>query len=74
MGNRSGNYGVHEMKNEEIKLAVREAKRFIEKANDCLKEREEYSMAAITGTSKSGSLRRASLDLTRQLAEMRKAS
>jgi hypothetical protein len=62
------------MRNEEIKLAVKEAKRFIEKANDCLKEREEYLGCGITGTAKSGALRRASLDLTRQLAEMRKAS
>jgi non-canonical (house-cleaning) NTP pyrophosphatase len=60
------------MKTEQIKAAVKDAKKFIDRANEVLKEREASSYYGIVGTAKSGALRRASLDLTRQLSEMRK--
>jgi hypothetical protein len=65
------------MKKENIKKAVAEAKRFIA----CAKALEEETVKSYTnveytfynsGTKESGALRRASMDLTRSLAEMRK--
>ena len=61
----------------EIELAVAEAKRFIEKAESCLNAKSvtygsgEYIFHA-SAPKESGALRRASMDLTRQLAQMRK--
>lgn len=60
------------MKTENIKLAVIEAERFIVLANKCIEERKDNEYAGIVGTSLSGGTRRASLDLTRLLAIMRK--
>ena len=54
-----------------INKAVNEAKRFIEAAKlvqAALAERDSY----IVGTKESGALKRASLDLTRALADMRR--
>jgi hypothetical protein len=59
------------MNTKEIQKAVAEAKRFIDAANIVLAERKE-SPTYFIGTKASGAARRASLDLTRQLAEMRK--
>ena len=69
------------MKVEEIKLTIAEAKRFIKRAEvliECRKEKESYTYDGKTFYydkscgKESGALRRASLDLTRQLAQMRK--
>lgn len=66
------------MRKEEIKLAVKEAKRFIKAAELCLEARKPYRVDGVdfefheTAPKQSGALRRASMDLTRQLAEMRK--
>lgn len=60
-----------------IELAVIEAKRFIEKAETYLLAKSathgsgEYIFNA-SAPKESGALRRASMDLTRQLAQMRK--
>ena len=56
-----------------IKLAINEAKRFIASGNGALSRLElEGNNNFITGNRESGSLRRASMDLTRALADMRK--
>jgi hypothetical protein len=64
------------MKVEEIKAAKAEAERFIERASECIEEQAKRSMSnnswAYSCPKESGALRRASLDLTRQLAKMRK--
>ncbi len=65
------------MKTEEIKKAVKEAKRFIKAAELCIEARKKtYRVGGYEFTSnapkESGACRRASLDLTRQLAEMRR--
>ena len=69
--------------------AVREAERFIARVRELLKEddrvkrlekeaekagRREYIAGPFYGSRESGSARRASLDLTRALAEMRQSS
>lgn len=65
------------MKIDQIKLAVKEAKRFIKLAELCIQARSEtygsgdYIFHA-SAPKESGAVRRASMDLTRQLAEMRK--
>lgn len=65
------------MKTDEIIKAVKEAKRFIQKANECIEARKvthgsgEYVFHS-HAPKESGAVRRASMDLTRQLAEMRK--
>ncbi|CAB4145905.1 hypothetical protein UFOVP1204_44 [uncultured Caudovirales phage] len=54
-----------------IGKAIKEANRFLEIAAEVerqLKDREHF----IVGTKNSGALRRASMDLTRALAEMRR--
>lgn len=66
------------MKTEEIELAIQEAKRFIKLAENLIEQRKKitwehggnayYNQAP----KESGATRRASLDLTRQLAQMRK--
>ncbi len=61
----------------EIKNAIAEAERFIDRAKDLLNtvKREEtsaYVFESYTVGKESGALRRASLDLTRALADMRK--
>jgi hypothetical protein len=60
------------MRTENIKLAVIEAERFIVLANKCIAERKADKMCEIVGTALSGGTKRASLDLTRLLAIMRK--
>jgi hypothetical protein len=51
-----------------IEVAMREASDFLQKAGDLLRG-EDWE---ISGSAQSGSVRRASLDLTRALAKMRK--
>lgn len=67
------------MRTETIKEAVKEAERFIKRAKECIKVRskpywnhqgQDFFPSA---PKESGSTRRASMDLTRKLAEMRKA-
>lgn len=52
--------------------AIREAQRFIEAASKALETMHPVDMCPY-GNSKTGAARRASMDLTRALAEMRKA-
>lgn len=65
------------MKTKEIEKAVKEAKRFIAAAELCIAARKKtYVHGDYTfhhdAPKESGATRRASLDLTRQLAEMRR--
>ena len=60
-----------------IRAAIIEAQRFIATADDLLERNQtdasqEYRTYPLTGSKASGATRRASLDLTRALAEMRK--
>lgn len=64
------------MNSEEIKLAVKEAKRFIKLAELTLsKTSETYKSGSyefnVRAPKESAATRRASMDLTRQLAQMR---
>ena len=56
-----------------IDVAIREAKRFIERAQ-AAKAALEDPMVCITGSKETGACRRASMDLTRALADMRRAN
>ena len=58
------------MRTPDIKAATAAAKRFIVASNAVIVERGPDDND-ITGTKRSGALRRASLDLTRALADMR---
>lgn len=65
------------MDQEKIKAAVDEAKKFIDRANEHIKETSKtYSVGDYTFNVSSpktgGALRRQSMELTRALAEMRK--
>jgi hypothetical protein len=55
-----------------LTLAMQEAKRFLFKAEHAQTRIKEDDMALITGAKEIASVKRASLDLTRALAEMRK--
>jgi hypothetical protein len=57
-----------------LQAAMDEATRFLIKASELKRRWEEDEMSALTGCRESGAARRASLDLTRALAELRKAS
>ena len=62
------------MKNETLITAIQEAKRFIEKAEQLQKIKQEIdpnSIYYVSFPKESGSVRRASLDLTRTLADLR---
>jgi hypothetical protein len=62
------------MKIQAIKKAENEASRFLEKIESVYKREEEVgSMITIVGFKETGALRRASLDLTRSLTEMRQS-
>jgi len=66
------------MKTEQIELAIQEAKRFIKIAENLLEQKKKISsihgetIFYYSAPKESGATRRASLDLTRQLAQMRK--
>lgn len=65
------------MKIEQLELAIAEAKRFIAKAELCVIARSKTHGSGDYifhdhAPKESGAVRRASMDLTRQLAEMRK--
>lgn len=58
---------------DQIKKAVAEAKRFIAAANEAIVRMERGDgYGTISGTKETGKCRRASMDLTRALAEMRR--
>ena len=52
--------------------AMEEANRFLKKAGGALKRLEDDKYASISGSKETGACRRASLDLTRSLARLRK--
>ena len=58
------------MTNETVRDAMKEAERFLQAARNALAVTTPVSF--FYGTKESGALRRASMDLTRALAEMRK--
>jgi hypothetical protein len=65
------------MRDEKIEIAIKEAERFIKTAKTCLLARQaQYTVGDYVfnnnAPKESGATRRASMDLTRQLAEMRK--
>jgi hypothetical protein len=61
------------MNNEKITQAVREAKRFLDRHKAFAESLQQTPHGyAVFGSKESGALRRASMDLTRALAEMRK--
>lgn len=67
------------MTKHDIEAAVMEARRFLERANEMLRLMQEYEAekgnnAPVSGwwPMESGALKRASLDLTRSLAKMRR--
>lgn len=61
------------MKKMKISAAVREAQRFLEKNKEFEASITKGQFGGyVWGTKESGALRRASMDLTRALAEMRK--
>jgi hypothetical protein len=60
------------MNSVKIKAAVAEAKRFIAAAKALEDRREKRDLYDFQGCRESGAVRRASLDLTRALADMRK--
>lgn len=65
------------MKTEQINAAIKEAERFIKAAKACIAARKQtYTVGDhtfhLSAPKESGSARRASMDLTRALAEMRK--
>ena len=55
-----------------IQYAIREAGMFIIKARDAMRRLEKDEMAHISGSKETAACRRASMDLTRSLAELRK--
>lgn len=54
-----------------IAIAAEEAKRFLKRVRDLDENPPQYEFV---GTKETGALRRASMDLTRALADMRRAS
>lgn len=60
------------MRQAKINAAVLEAKRFLAKHKEYEASVKTLSGYQVTGSKESGALRRASMDLTRALAEMRK--
>lgn len=61
------------MKTENLKEAIEEAKRFLKRAEDLNKKVSKKESAYIYGgyPKESGSVKRASMDLTRSLAKLR---
>lgn len=60
------------MDNETIRIAEQEAKRFIERVRDLRKVQQESREHPWSNPVQSGAVRRASMDLTRALAVMRR--
>lgn len=63
------------MNGQTLRQAIKDAKRFLKLANEVLVESEsDTSLLFITGSKTTGACKRASMDLTRSLAEMRKSN
>ena len=60
------------MNNEKLNNAIAEAERFIKKAQAAQLSLFDNKLAYITGTKYTAAAKRASMDLTRSLAELRK--
>lgn len=58
---------------EKLKHSINEAKRFLERANELLECEEHRHLEYYSYTKQCGAVRRASMDLTRSLAELRKS-
>lgn len=57
---------------EKLDEAIKDAERFIEKAMECRKKLKNDSMAEFCGCKETGTVKRASMDLTNSLIELRK--
>ena len=57
---------------EEIQKAESEARRFLEKVEEYYQTNPSKEGYILVGTKETGAVRRASMDLTRQLAKMRR--
>ena len=55
-----------------LTIAIKEAKRFVSVAESALGKIKEDSLVQYNGCKETGAARRASMDLTRVLAELRK--
>ena len=60
------------MNNDKLKIAISEANRFLVKAKELQKAETMNKYTWISGSKESGACRRASMDLTRVLADLRK--
>ena len=56
----------------QIDTAIKEAQQFIQKASAWKKRLKSDSMAGISGSKEGGACKRASMDLTRALVDIRK--
>ena len=61
------------MERKAVLAAISEAKRFIRRAEECLRVNGDADISSYRFPRESGACRRASLDLTRALADMRKS-
>jgi hypothetical protein len=62
------------MNDAKLAAAISEAERFIKKARAARKRLKEDRLVIISGSAETGAARRASMDLTRALADLRKSS
>lgn len=60
------------MRTERLNDAIAEAERFLDRAKTLQRERQSGDFYEFIGTRNSGACRRASLDLTRALADLRR--
>ena len=60
------------MTNDNLEAAITEAQRFLQRAKELRQERRDEPYYSLVGTRASGACRRASMDLTRALADLRK--
>jgi len=62
------------MNQKTLQAAISEAQRFLDLAKDLHMQSAHDHLIYIRGTARSGAVRRASMDLTRALADLRRAS
>ena len=62
------------MNQKTLQAAISEAQRFLDLAKDLHMQSTHDDLIYIRGTARSGAVRRASMDLTRALADLRRAS
>ena len=62
------------MNQKTLQAAIIEAERFLDLAKDLHAQSAHIDWIYIQGTARSGAVRRASMDLTRALADLRRAS